>query len=115
MSEIAPVSVARPLKQRLLIAIPLALGLVVVGAAVYLFGMALGVMGTDGCPQTDPEWAAAWLVVVWPLSVLATALVPPALIALGKSWRKALVAFAIGCVLTIVIWLIWIPILDLVC
>jgi hypothetical protein len=72
-------------------------------------------MGTDGCIETPPPLHSSWLLVVFPLTVLATSLVPPALIAFGRTWKLALTVFIIGCILTIVVWLLWIPILDLVC
>lgn len=104
------------LRQRLIVAIPLAIFLLIAGFFVGGTGLAAGVMGGDGCPAgSPPTWFTFWLTLVWPLAVLVSALLPPLFIALGRSYRSAVIAFVLSAAAAIAVWLLWIPILNYYC
>jgi hypothetical protein len=105
-----------PLRQRLIVAIPLAIVLLAAGFCVGAVGLAAGVMGGDSCAAgSPPTWVTLWLTIVWPLSVLVSAVFPPLLIALGHSYKIAALAFVFSVAGAVVVWLLWIPILGQYC
>ncbi len=102
------------LSKRLWIAIPL--GVVLMGAIIPIYGIGLflGVMGTDSCSSL-PDWLSLHLLVLWPLVMLATAVVPPVLIVKqARGWR-VLLALGIGLALSAGCYLSWIPMLTAFC
>jgi len=108
--------VQSPLRQRLIVAVPLAIILLVGGVCVGGTGLAAGVMGGDGCPPgSPPTWASLWLTIVWPLALLVTAVLPPLLIGLGRSYKVAALAFVLSAAVAVTVWLLWIPILNHFC
>lgn len=74
----------------------------------------MGLLVFNGCygasTLVEEVISTAWLFGIWPLSALATALVPPVLLGLGRGWKKALVAFFIGLLVSVFIWIAWVPI-----
>jgi hypothetical protein len=86
-----------------------------VGALVYPFGMAAGVMAEDACRTTNPEWAALWLTVFWPLAMAAGAVIPAAILWRRARWLWVLVSL-IGCgLVSIGVYTAWFPILAATC
>ena len=99
---------------RWFIAVPLALVLLGTVAAVYPLGFFLGGMMTDSCSGL-PGWAMGWLTFVWPKAMVTGALIPPLLIAARVRWRWVLLSLVIGPVVSAVCYLLWFPLLSVLC
>ena len=99
---------------RWFIAVPLALVLLGTVAAVYPLGFFLGGMMTDSCSHL-PGGATLWLSIIWPKAMVTSALIPPLLIAVRVHWRWVLLSLAIGLVASAVCYLLWLPILGVLC
>jgi len=115
MSESVLESPASPAPRRPIAwAIGLGLLLLAVGAVVAVIGAIMGLVGFNGCFATNGQLrdmlGTFWIFVLWPLSVLATALVPPLLLGIGRGVRAALIAFIVGCLVSVLIWLAWLPV-----
>jgi hypothetical protein len=112
MAEINP-GAALPTAPRRSIGWAIALGIVLllIGALVAVIGVVTGLLVFNGCFGPSGPVAEivsmAWIFGAWPLAVLATALVPPALLGLGRGRRAALAAFGIGCLVAAFIWFGW--------
>ena len=99
---------------RWFIAIPLALVFLGAVAAIYPLGFFLGGMATDSCSDL-PSWAMRWLTIVWPKAMVTSALIPPLLIATRVRWRWVLLGLVIGPVVSAVCYLLWFPLLSVLC
>jgi hypothetical protein len=107
-------AVKKPLKTRLWIAIPLGIVLIALGAAVYGMGFFLGGMMTDSCTGGDPDtmWTV-WLGVLWPIVLLASALVPPYLVIKGRRTKWVLISLLVGAAASLIWYILWLPVLSL--
>lgn len=92
-------------------AVALGVLLLALGGFVAFVGVMTGLLVFNGCygPSNPLEEALSmgWILGLWPLVVLATALVPPILLGVGRGGKAALAAFAIGCLTSLLVWLAW--------
>ncbi len=105
------------LGRRLLIAIPMALVFGGLGVAVYPLAIFLGGMATDSCSgavMTYPLWEV-WLVYAWPAVMAVAALLPPALVVMGRRWRWVVLAAAAGAAVSLTWYLLWFVLLSFTC
>jgi hypothetical protein len=104
----------RPL-YRWIIAIVLALVLIAIFYPVGYFGFFLGGMGTDSCDHL-PGYAIYYLLILWPLALLATALVPPILIIRQTRWRWVVISLGLGLLISLGCIVFWFfPLLSWIC
>jgi hypothetical protein len=98
-------------RRPILLAVGLGLVLLVLAAAIAPLGIMAGLLVFNGCfgsPNPFIETLAMiWIFVLWPVAVLVTALVPPVLLGVGRGGRPALIAFLIGCAVSVSIWVVW--------
>jgi hypothetical protein len=108
----------RPLTlgRRLLIAIPMALVFVGLGAALYMPAAFVGGMATDSCSggAAYQLWEV-WLVYAWPAVMAVAALLPPVLVVMARRWRWVLLSMAAGAAVGLTWYLLWFVLLSLVC
>lgn len=95
------------------LAILLGLVLFIAAAAIAVLGVVTGLLVFNGCygassPLTE-ALSTAWIFALWPLSLAATALIPPILLARGRGLRRAAIAFFLGCLASALIWLAFLP------
>ncbi len=104
------------LGKRLLIAIPMAVVFIGVGAVVYYPAFALGGFATDSCSNGNIEtlWMV-WLQYLWPLVMLVGAALPPLLVALGRRWRWVIISAIAGLAVSIVWYVLWFVIASFAC
>lgn len=97
-AAVTPVSATqqKSLKKRLLVAIPMALVFVAIGVAVYLPGMFLGGMMTDSCSGNAYAIWNVWVVYLWPVVLLAAALLPSVMVFKNKSGKAVITTIAAG-------------------
>lgn len=92
-------------------AIALGVLLLALGGCVAFLGVITGLLIFNGCYGPSSPFgetvAVLWIFGLWPLAVLATALLPPILLGSGRSGRAALAAFALGCLVSLSIWFAW--------
>jgi len=101
---------------RLLIAVPMALVFVGLGAAVYLPGAFVGGMATDSCSGGGAyQLWEMWLVYAWPAVMAVAALLPPVLVVMARRWRWVLLGMAAGAAVGLTWYLLWFVLLSLVC
>jgi hypothetical protein len=108
----------RPLSlgRRLLIAIPMALVFIALGAAIYMPGAFVGGMATDSCSGGGAyQLWEVWLVYAWPIVMAVAALLPPVLVVMGRRRRWVLLAIAAGAAVGLTWYLLWYLLLMLVC
>ncbi len=103
----------RPL-YRWLIAAAMALVLIGVFLPLYFIGYGLGGMATDSCSNL-PGPTLLYLEVLWPIVMLATALVAPVLIVRNQRWRNVWIALATGIVVSACCYLAWFPLIMVIC
>jgi hypothetical protein len=104
------------LGRRLLIAIPMALVFIALGAAIYMPGAFVGGMATDSCSGGGAyQLWEVWLVYAWPAVMAVAALLPPALVVVGRRRRWVLLAIAAGAAVGLTWYLLWYLLLMLVC
>ena len=101
----------RPL-YRWIIAIVLALVLIAIFYPVGYFGFFLGGMGTDSCDNI-PAYASYYLMILWPLALLATAITPSILIIRQVRWRWPVISLVIGIFVSVGCWILWFPLLSM--
>ncbi len=105
-----------PLGRRLLIAIPMALVFVGLGAAIYLPATFVGGMATDSCSGGSAyQLWEVWLVYTWPVVVAVAALLPSVLVVMGRRWRWVLIAIAAGAAVSLTWYLLWFVLLSFTC
>ncbi|MHC1782248.1 MAG: hypothetical protein AB9891_05710 [Anaerolineaceae bacterium] len=104
----------KPLNKRWFFAIPLAIIGIAIGVSIYTPGFFLGGMMTDSCSGGNSYimWEI-WLGYLWPAVMLAAALFPPFLLVKNKSWKKVLIAMAVGLAASVVWYILWIPVLSI--
>jgi hypothetical protein len=100
---------------RLLIAIPMALVFVGLGAAIYMPGAFVGGMATDSCSGGAYQLWEVWLVYAWPVVMAVAALLPPVLVVMARRWRWVLLSVAAGAAAGLTWYLLWYVVLSLVC
>jgi hypothetical protein len=112
-SNAIPVELPRKktLTRRLLVAIPMAVVFIAIGAAVYLPGMFVGGMMTDSCSGNAYTMWNVWLVYLWPVVLLAAALFPPYLVIKNKPAKTVLLAMAAGLGASVAWYILWIPVM----
>jgi hypothetical protein len=111
-SEKRPLSLGR----RLLIAVPMALVFVGLGAAIYMPATFVGGMATDSCSGGGAyQLWEVWLVYAWPVVMAVAALLPPVLVVMGRRWRWVLLSMAAGAAAGLTWYLLWFVMLSLVC
>ncbi len=103
----------RGLGTRLLIAVPMALILVGLAAAIFMPGFFLGGMATDSCSGGVENWFL-WLYA-WAVVMFIGALVPPILVGLGRRWRWVLLSLLVGAMASVTWYFLWFVILSVVC
>ncbi len=104
------------LGRRLLIAIPMALVFVGLGAAIYVPAMFVGGMATDSCSGGNAyQLWEVWLVYAWPVVMAVAALLPPVLVVMGRRWRWVLLAAAAGAAVSLTWYLLWFVLLSFTC
>ncbi len=107
---------ATPLAPRRPIAWAIGLGLLllIIGTVVAVLGVVMGLLVFNGCSAANGQLrdmlGMFWLFILWPLALLATALAPPLLLGTGRGTRAALIAFIIGCLVSVLVWITWIPV-----
>jgi hypothetical protein len=103
----------RPL-YRWIIAIVLAIVLLGIFIPTYYIGFPLGGMLTDSCSNLPP-FGLLYLEVLWPIVMLATALIAPVLIIRQTRWRWVWLSLGIGILASIGCYILWLPLLMLTC
>lgn len=112
-NDLTPAFAPVPPERRRPIGWAIALGvlLLALGGFVAFVGVMTGLLVFNGCygPSNPVEDALSmgWILGVWPLAVLATALVPPILLGAGRRAWVVLAAFAAGCLVSLLVWLAW--------
>jgi hypothetical protein len=95
-------------------AIGLGLLLLLLAVIIAPVGVITGLLVFNGCFGASSTFkeilGTLWIFGLWPLSVLATALVPPVLLGKGRGGKAALVAFGIGCLVSLFIWIAWLAV-----
>jgi hypothetical protein len=99
---------------RLLIAGPMAAVFLGIAAAVFFPGFFLGGMMTDSC-SGSPDKMSWWLSIVWPNVLVSSALIPPLLVLVKARWVWVLLSIAVGLAVSVVCYLLWLPLLWIVC
>lgn len=97
----------------IILSILLGLALLAIAAGLAALGIVMTLLVFNGCYGAKGVIAETlstlWIFALFPLALAATAIVPPVLLGLGRGWRKALIAFAIGCGGSALIWIASLP------
>jgi hypothetical protein len=101
---------------RLLIAIPMAVVFVGIGASIYTPFSLVGGMIMDSC-SGDLIYVAweVWLRFLWAVVMLVAALVPPILIVMERAKRWVLFSMAAGLMASITWYVFWFIIASFMC
>jgi hypothetical protein len=102
------------LAYRLLIAIPLGIGLIALVVTVYPIGFFLGGMATDSCSHLPPM-GLAFLALFWPLVMGVSAILPAILIIRQVRWRWVVLSAVIGLASSVTVYLLWYVLLMFTC
>ena len=101
---------------RLLIAIPMALVFVGLGAAIYMPAAFVGGMATDSCSGGGAyQLWEVWLLYAWPAVMAVAALLPPVLVVMARRWRWVLLSMAGGVAAGLTWYLLWFVLLSFTC
>jgi hypothetical protein len=105
----------KPLSLRLLIAIPLGLVLIGISYAIFDPASALAGMLTDSCSGDSKAYVMweIWLRYLWPVIMLAGSLLPSVLIIMNRRFKWVIISLLAGVALSILWFLLWIPVLFL--
>ena len=106
----------KSLRTRLLIAIQMGLILLGLGFSIYQPGIFLGGMLTDSCSGDSKAYVmwTVWLQYLWPVIMLASALLPAILVMLNRRWRWVLLSLLTGGAVSVIWYILWFPVLMIV-
>jgi hypothetical protein len=104
-----------PFNKRWWIAIPMAIAFLAIGTVIYTPGMFLGGMMTDSCSGDGNAYVLwqIWLMYLWPVVMLAGALTPSIMLIKNRRWKWVLLAMAAGFIISVLWWILWMPILSI--
>ena len=101
-------------RYRWLIAIIMAIVFLAIGVPIYYIGFFLGGMATDSCSRL-PGNLFLYLEVLWPIVMVATAIVPSVLVVRQARWTRVLLGLGIGLAISACCYLSWFLILMFAC
>jgi hypothetical protein len=100
-------------RKRVIWAVLLGLVLFILGAGVAVLGVIMGLVVFNGCMGNNGAFkdtiGLTYLLGCWPLTVLATAIVPAIFVGRGR-WKVAIIAFFIGLLSMITVLFGWLPV-----
>lgn len=96
------------LQVRLWVGIPLMFVFLGISAVFYMGGLAIGVMGTDGCGgDAIPDVVSLYLTFVWPAVMGISSIVPSTLFIMNVKFYWTLLALFLGIVISALWYIGW--------
>lgn len=79
-----------------------------ISALFYVGGLAIGVMGTDGCgPDAIPDIVSFYLTVCWPAVMGISSIVPSTLFIMNIKFYWTLLALLLGIIISALWYIGW--------
>jgi hypothetical protein len=104
------------LQIRLWISIPLIFIFLGISALFYIGGLAIGVMGTDGCGgDAIPDIVSLYLTIAWPAIMCISSVAPPVLFIMDVKFIWTLLSLFLGIVISSFWYVGWFFIVSYYC